>query len=142
MRVWMRMRWEYGHMCVFGDGAVDGGAYCVVVSLSKNRLGAEGGAAFAAVLRKHPGHLEELDGVTLREVDPDLPLELKGANNDVILGYYRDLFAGPAVFSRRCRVMLLGNGGVGKTTLGRRLVAGRPPATDAGTTHGVLQRKF
>jgi hypothetical protein len=27
MRVWMRMRWEYGYVCVFADG---GGWMCVV----------------------------------------------------------------------------------------------------------------
>ncbi len=95
----------------------------------------------AAALRMYPGRLKALEGVTLREVDPDLPLELKGAGNGAVLEYYRDLLAGPTIVSRRCRVMLLGNGGVGKTTLGRRLVAGFPPSTESGTTHGVLQRK-
>ncbi len=128
-------------MGVLADGGVDCSAFCVCVSLSGNQLGAEGGASLAAALRAHPGQLKVLEGVELREVDPDLPLELKGARNDVILGYYRDLSAGPAIISRRCRVMFLGNGGVGKTTLGRRLVAGRPFATETETTHGVLQRK-
>jgi hypothetical protein len=113
----------------------------VCVRLGANGLGAEGGAALAAELRTHPGRLEMLTGVELREVDPDLPLELKGAGNRAILGYYRDLLSGPGITSRRCRVMLLGNGGVGKTTLAHRLVDGCPPAADAGTTHGVLQRK-
>ena len=111
------------------------------VSLSGNDLGAEGGAALAAALRKHPGHFKALEGFTLREVDPDLPLELKDADNQAILNYYRDLLAGPAVISRRCRVMLLGNGGVGKTTLAHRLVNGRPAVIEAGITQGVLQRK-
>jgi hypothetical protein len=113
----------------------------VCVSLRENDLGAEGGAALAAALRLYPGRLQVLEGVTLREVDPDLPLELKGAGNRAILEYYRDLLVGPTIVSRRCRVMLLGNGGVGKTTLGRRLVAGFSPPTESGTTHGVLQRK-
>jgi hypothetical protein len=97
--------------------------------------------ALIAALRAHPGVLRRLDGLHLRVVDPDLPLELKGADNATILDYYRDLLSEPSVVSRRCRVMLLGNGGVGKTTLAQRLVTGtpiQPGSTD--TTHGVLQR--
>ncbi len=58
MRVWMRMRWEYGYVCVFGDG---GGWMCVrcvrcvcgvvCVSLSNSWLGAEGGAAMAGAVQ-------------------------------------------------------------------------------------------
>jgi hypothetical protein len=110
------------------------------VSLSRCDLGSEGVAAVAAGLRKHPGQLRVLEGVGLCDVDPGLPLEFKCANNQTILGYYRDLVAGPAIISRRCRVILLGNGGVGKTTLAGRLV-GRPLATEAGPTHVALQRK-
>jgi hypothetical protein len=100
-----------------------------------------GHGALIAALRAHPGVLRRLDGLHLRVVDPDLPLELKGADNATILDYYRDLLSEPSVVSRRCRVMLLGNGGVGKTTLAQRLVTGtpiQPGSTD--TTHGVLQR--
>jgi hypothetical protein len=112
------------------------------VRVRGNSLGAEGGAALAVALRAHPGRLHWLEGVDLCEVDLDLPLELRDADNHDILDYYRDLLSGPGITSRRCRVMLLGNGGVGKTTLAGRLVAGCPPAADAGTTHGVLQRKL
>jgi ABC-type branched-subunit amino acid transport system ATPase component len=73
--------------------------------------------------------------------DPDLPLELKhSADNRTVLDFYRDLAGGSVVY-RRCRVMLLGNGGAGKTTLAKTLVARRAPG--AGTvlvTHGVEQR--
>ncbi len=95
----------------------------------------------AAALRAHPGVLRQLDGLDLHEVDPDLPLELKGADNATILDYYRDLLSEPSVVSRRCRVMLLGKGGVGKTTLAQRLVTGIPiQPGSTHTTHGVLQR--
>lgn len=74
--------------------------------------------------------------------DHDLPLELKRGSNHAILTYYRDLHSQPTVVSRRCRVMLLGNGGVGKTTLAQRLVHGRPSVgANTATTHGVLQRR-
>ncbi len=94
-----------------------------------------------AIVRAHPGVLRRLDGLDLRVADPHLPLELKGADNSTIFDYYRDLLSEPSVVSRRCRVMLLGNGGVGKTTLAQRLVTGSvtPPGTTT-TTHGVLQR--
>ncbi len=40
---------------------------------------------------------------------------------------------------RRCRVMLVGNGGAGKTTLAGRLTTGGPPVPST-VTYGVLQR--
>ncbi len=111
-----------------------------VISLGYNDLGAEGGQAIAVAVRSHPGRLQVLDGVVLSMADQALPLELKTASNKDILNYYRDLLSDSAKASRRCRVMLLGNGGVGKTTLAHRLVTGCPPTLDAGVTHGVLQR--
>jgi hypothetical protein len=77
----------------------------------------------------------------LSKVDGMLPLELKGASNADILDHYRDLLRDVTVVSRRCRLMLLGNGGVGKTTLAHRLVTGAPPVSDPQVTHGVLQCK-
>ncbi len=47
-----------------------------------------------------------------------------------------------SVVHRRCRIMLIGNGGAGKTTLARRLATGSPPEISAAVTHGVLQRTF
>ncbi len=50
MRVWMRMWWEYVCWCVFADGGACVRCdvwFGVFVSLSGNRLGAEGGAAMA-----------------------------------------------------------------------------------------------
>ncbi len=122
--------------CVFG-------LWCVgVVSLDGNSIGAEGAAAIARSLREHPGALRELHGLELCTADPDLPLELKRSDNAAILSYYRDLSPGTVV-SRRCRLMLLGTGGSGKTTLARRLATGAPVAEGApGVTHGVLQRKW
>jgi GTPase SAR1 family protein len=75
-------------------------------------------------------------------VDPQLPLELRGKGNKEVLSYYRDLLAAASVVSRRCRVMLLGTGGVGKTTLAHRLVTGSPATHSADVTHGVLQRTY
>ena len=118
-----------------------GGIACGV-SLHGNGIGAEGGAALAAALRNRPGALQRLYGVDLSEVDPHLPLELHGKDNKEVLNYYRDLLAGTSVVSRRCRVMLLGTGGVGKTTLAHRLVMGSPATHIADVTHGVLQRTY
>ncbi len=114
---------------------------CVHGSLLNNDIGPEGGAAIAGALREHPGALLYLGGVRLCECDLDLPLELRRADNDDILKYYRDLAPAPIV-SRRCRVMLLGTGGVGKTTLAHRLVTGGPAARPTDVTHGVLQRRW
>jgi hypothetical protein len=114
---------------------------CVHGSLNNNGIGPEGGAALARALRAHPGALESVIGVDLREHDPDLPLELREASDTAILNYYRDLAPAPVV-SRRCRVMLLGTGGVGKTTLAHRLVSGGPAARPTDVTHGVLQRRW
>ncbi len=108
-------------------------------SLSGNDIGTKGAAAFARALRDSPGALTKLFGVTLATADPDLPLELRSANNKTILKFYWDL-AREAVTSRRCRMMLLGNGSVGKTTLAHRLVTGAPADRAVDVTHGVLQR--
>ena len=51
MRVWMRMRWEYGYVCVFADGGCGCLFGVVCVSLSNNWLGAEGGAAMAGAVQ-------------------------------------------------------------------------------------------
>ena len=80
----------------------------------------------------------------LSKVDGMLPPELQGANNADILDHYRGQLRDATVVSRRCRLMLLGNGGVGKTTLARRLVTGSPDAQlvpDTHVTHGALLRK-
>ncbi len=101
----------------------------------------KGCSALVIALRTYPGVLQHLTGLDLRVVDADLPLELKGTDNAAILGYYRDLLSEPSVVSLRCRVMLLGNGGAGKTALAQRVVTGiaTPPGSTT-TTHGVLQR--
>jgi hypothetical protein len=98
-------------------------------------------SALVAALRAHPGALQGPHGLNLHPADPDLPLELKGADNATILNHYRDLLSESSVVSRRCRVMLLGTGGVGKTTLAQRLVTGSP-LDSATTTHGVMQRAW
>jgi hypothetical protein len=116
---------------------------CVLCgSLYDTRIGEEGGAALVRALKAHPGALVGLFGVALCECYPDLPLELRGASNKAILNYYRDLAAQSTVVSRRCRVMLLGTGGVGKTTLAHRLVTGGPAERPTDVTHGVLQRRW
>jgi hypothetical protein len=111
-------------------------------SLHSNGIGDEGGAALVRALRAHPGALVSLVGVDLCKCDPDLPLELQQAYNTAILKYYRDLATHAPVVSRRCRVMLLGTGGVGKTTLAHRLVTGGPGERPVHVTHGVLQRRW
>lgn len=109
-------------------------------SLLRCNLGPDGAAAFAVALRAYPGRLNILKGLNLRELDPDLPLHLRREANGDILNYYRDLRSGPTIISRRSRLMLLGKGGVGKTTLAQRLVAGSPPSDEAGVTHGIQHR--
>ncbi len=100
----------------------------------------EGAASLAAALRAHPGSLTSLVGVQLSAADPLLPLEFKQSYNGAILDFYRDLQLS-AVISRRCRVMLLGAGGVGKTTLANRVVTGASSSVAAHVTHGALQRR-
>ncbi len=95
-------------------------------------------AVLAAAIRLHPRALRHLDGVDLCLADPVLPLELRRADNGRILDFYRDLQKA-GVVSRRCRMMLLGIGGVGKTTLARRLVTGGPGDGPPGMTHGAMQ---
>ncbi len=107
-----------------------------------NKIGAGGASAIAGALRAHPGVLRDVEGIHLAAADPDLPLELKRADNERILDFYRDLLRSPQVVSRRCRVMLLGTGGVGKTTLANRLQVATGALCDAAVsvTHGTLQR--
>ncbi len=112
-----------------------------MVRLDGYMIGGEGAAAIGSALRANPGSLTSLSGLYLCSVDSSLPLELKRASNEAILDYFRDLLSAPVVVSRRCRVMLLGAGGVGKTTLANRLVAGTAATVVAGVTHGALQRK-
>ncbi len=115
--------------------SLDGIGHCD--RLGFNSISAEGHVALAASLRLHPGNIRELDGVDLSQADEQLPLEMKQKDNLTVLNYYRDLQS--SAISRRCRVLLLGHGGAGKTTLANRLVKGAP-ADPTSTTHGVLQR--
>jgi hypothetical protein len=109
-------------------------------SLEDTDIGAEGAAAIAAAVRASPGVLRDLKGIDLRTADPHLPLELRASDNRHILDFYRDLLRSDAVVSRRVRVMLLGVGGVGKTTLANRLASGAPDDAVVPVTHGALQR--
>jgi hypothetical protein len=87
--------------------------------------------------------LENINGVSLGELDADLPVEMQDKSNHDILAYYRDMLdsAGGSVMHPHCRVVLLGDGGVGKTFLSRRLGSGScPDATSTGVTHGIESR--
>jgi hypothetical protein len=99
-------------------------------------------AVLAQSLRRCPGKLRTLSGVTLSMVDSAAPLNLQGASNEDMLWFYRDLAPVPPLVWRRCRVLLLGDGGVGKTTLAHRLTAGDLIAPTPAVTHGVLQREL
>ncbi len=128
-------------MCLSWLLAVRFVCWCVAVVSLENRIGSVGAAAIVSALRANPRSLTSLSGLYLCYVDSSLPLELRHASNGSILDYYRDLLSAPVVVSRRCRVMLLGAGGVGKTTLENRLVTGTPATVVADVTHGALQRK-
>jgi hypothetical protein len=109
-------------------------------SVEYNNFGDKGTAAITAAIRSHPGALCTVHGVNLGSTDPHLPLELQcTTENGRILDFYRDL-QNAGVVSRRCRLLLLGVGGVGKTTLARRLGTGGPSGGPPGVTHGALQR--
>jgi hypothetical protein len=99
-------------------------------------------AEVASAVRQHPGALVQFYGVELCSADPATPLELQGVGNRMMLDYYRDLAEG-CVAMRRCRLMLLGSGAAGKTTLGASLVHGGGVGVGPGlgkVTHGVEQR--
>jgi hypothetical protein len=115
------------------------GLLSLCCSLDNNSIDAQGESALAAALRAHPWSLVKLSGIDLGQADPDLPLELRWANDEHILDYYRDLQSAP-VLSCRARVLMLGVGGAGKTTLARRLAGGSPSAHPIDVTHGALQR--
>ena len=106
-------------------------------SLSGNRFSGAAAASLCAHFRCYPGRLQQLDGIDLGVHDAALPPALKHSDNRMVLDYYRNLLCGYIVY-RRCRLMLLGGGGVGKTTLVNRLVSGE--FTRVAITHGISQR--
>ena len=112
--------------CVFIDDSAD-----------DNRFG-DGCAIITRVIRKHPGELKIFSGAMFKSWDSALPDEYKSKANSDILNFYRDLNKGHTTHLR-CRLMLLGCGGVGTTALANRLVSGRLPSEDA-VTHGIDQR--
>lgn len=93
----------------------------------------------AAALREYPGALRNTNCVELRNFDSKLPLEVREANsNSAVLDFYRDLLQGSEVL-QQCRVMVLGPGGAGKTTLINWMVRNRPPSVPAAVTHGLVE---
>lgn len=99
-------------------------------------------AEVAAAVRQHPGALEQFYGVELCSADPATPIELQLASNNMMLDYYRDLAEG-CVAMRRCRLMLLGSGAAGKSSLASSLARGGGVGPGLGSiTHGVEQRTY
>ena len=84
--------------------------------------------------------LERLIGVDLAKYDDTLPDHVVKDNsrwgNECVLSYYRDRAAQGTTTVCKFRVMLVGESGVGKTTLSRKLANTEMPAPTT-STHGV-----
>jgi hypothetical protein len=91
------------------------------------------------MLRASPGSLRYFFGVNIRDVDTTLPREMATKENNEVLLYYNDLLQSGSVAKRRIRLMLCGNGGVGKTTLARTLA--KVPSSVVTLTHGIECRE-
>jgi GTPase SAR1 family protein len=63
--------------------------------------------------------------------------EYKGSDNSIMLRHIREKFATHTVRVSRAKIMLVGSGAVGKTTLVHRLASGEFVQTQ-GHTDGVL----
>jgi hypothetical protein len=92
-------------------------------------------------LQQFPDSIMTISGVELCKLDQALPDELSSAPNREVLDYYMDLRRG-GKSRRRCRLMLLGAGGAGKTSLAHWLAYGRQIQERPATTHGVDHSKF
>ena len=110
---------------------------CASDSVTNNRFH---GVSLATAIRACPGALSDVLGISLAACDHQLPLELRGACNPDILDFYSDLRQG-GVIQRRCRVMLIGNGGAGKTRLARAMMGVSWEHAPTSMTHGVDQCK-
>ena len=72
----------------------------------------------------------------------ELPPEFASMSNDDILSYLRLLNSDGTVAWRRVKMLLLGPGEAGKTTLVHRLISGEFITDQFSTTHGVEMREW
>ena len=100
-----------------------------------------GWAALSAAVRRNPNlALKKLYGVDLARFDHTLPEHVVPYNdaygNYAVLSYYRDRLAQGTTTVCKFRVMVVGESGVGKTTLSRKL-ANEALAPPTSSTHGI-----
>jgi hypothetical protein len=113
------------------------------------RRTASEGTALQLLLETALGHpsLLQLRGVNFKDhadelaARTQLPLEVLRGDNRTVLAYARDLRQGAASRACRCKLILVGPGAAGKTTLVHRLVAGAFEA-DFGYTDGLATRDW
>ena len=112
------------------------------LAADNTRVTDAGWAAVSAGVRRNPDlALKELWGVKLAKYDDTLPddvvKDIKSRDgNKAVLSYFRDRAAHGTTTVCKFRVMLVGESGVGKTTLSRKLANTEMPAPTT-STHGV-----
>eukprot|EP00808_Paulinella_micropora_P014475 g14577.t1 len=87
-----------------------------VLNLFGNNIGSEGAAAIADMLKINPT-LEALHGVELKDCLKELPAEVLRQRNKGILQYLRSVQSSGTRRSYQGKVVILGDMGVGKTSL-------------------------
>ena len=100
-----------------------------------------GRRAVAEGVRRNPSlALKELYGMDLRKFDDTLPANVAADSNntynEAVLSYYRDQTAHGTTTVCKFRVVVVGESGVGKTTLCRKLATADIPAPTS-STHGI-----
>ena len=117
---------------------------CVAVRLAAGNKDVtdSGWAALSTGVRRNSAlALKQLYGVDLAKFDDTLPDHVVKDNNSwdgnkALLSYYRDRAAHGTTTVCKFRVMLVGESGVGKTTLSRKLANTELPVPTT-STHGV-----
>ncbi len=83
-------------------------------------------------------NLGEGDGIYIRECPLNLPREIVARGDDAILNYFRELAQGEVDHLYEAKMLILGEGGAGKTSLLRRLYEpDKPLPKEDETTRGI-----